>query len=222
MSFQATAVSFPLEVRRLIALCLLPDDRCSLALTSWAWLLAAWHGPLRRVVHKVASFVFMTRLLAPYGLDPPAVLDFRCDITEAVCASTGNSPAMQPGTSDAQPQLELEIACKWDLATLCQVVDSLAITSLVLHERCVTLHTLTESLTPLLVLAPQLQALTLCSLDLDDYGAIAIAAALAAVRRLQALNLGCNCIEDPRCHCHCHCPYSPPRADTARPSAKRH
>lgn len=123
-----------LEVQRLIALCLQPGDRHNLEQTSWQWLLAVWHGPERVLVRKLVSFVYVATLVAPYGLDPPRAVEFRCNVTENAFASAAANGASSSAPSRQQhlPLLTTSHALQFglvfndagfDLAALRRIID---------------------------------------------------------------------------------------------------
>ncbi len=61
-------------------------------LTSQAWLLAVWHGPARLTVHKLAAFVYVATLVAPFSLDPPLTLEFECAVTACTAMTVLSMP----------------------------------------------------------------------------------------------------------------------------------
>ncbi len=181
-------------MRRLVALCLLPGDRYSLALTSWAWLQAAWHGPPHRIVRKLESFVLMTRLLASYSLDPPAVIEFRCDVTQVIrqtddsTESSATAVAVCLTVPPPHPLVLLPMDCtiavsfnhaRCDAAALSSIVDLSTVKSLAL------VATYLETLPDILTCTPQLQ--TLRVIGSSGAGMPDVAAALRHTPQLHTL-----------------------------------
>ena len=71
-----------LDLLRLIASYLEPSDRRNLKQTSWAWYYGVWHGLRHIIVHNLEGFIRISTALAPYELDSPVILEFRCDVRD--------------------------------------------------------------------------------------------------------------------------------------------